>query len=102
MFQGRQTNRLALAEADFRSGSRALRAPAPVGQAGASCCGRPFGGHANSPQNDQSTGYYYNLTGHCPESGFNNSRQPEPTDWPFIGPVVVSGRKLPEQFPAAG
>ena len=49
-------------------------------------------GHVNSPQNDHHTGYYYNLTGHCPEPGFNNSRQPEPTDWPFMGSVVASGR----------
>ena len=50
-------------------------------------------GHVNSPQNDHHTGYYYNLTGHCPEPGFNNSRQPEPTDWPFIGSVVASRQK---------
>ena len=56
-------------------------------------------GHVNSPQNDHHTGYYYNLTGHCPEAGFNNSRQPESTDWPFIGSVVASRRKLHPYLP---
>ena len=47
-------------------------------------------GHADSPQNDHHAGYFYNLTGHCPEPGFNNSRQPLRDDWPYIGSVVGS------------
>ncbi|MCA9127314.1 MAG: DUF1501 domain-containing protein, partial [Planctomycetales bacterium] len=43
--------------------------------------------------NDHHAGYYYNLTGHVPDSSFKtlgNDRRPYTDDWPFIGSVVGS------------
>ncbi len=45
--------------------------------------------------NDHHAGYYYNLTGHVPDSTFKtlgNDRRPYGDDWPFIGSVVGSRR----------
>ena len=45
--------------------------------------------------NDHHAGYYYNLTGHVPDSTFKtqgNDRRPYADDWPFIGSVVGSRR----------
>ena len=44
-------------------------------------------GMTESP-NDHHAGYFYNLTGHRPEPGFNNQRRPRPDDWPYMGCVV--------------
>src|SRR5947209_11734920 len=53
-------------------------------------------GHYGRGTNDHHAGYYYNLTGHEPDSTFRqllNNRKPYGTDWPFIGSVV--GYKRP-------
>lgn len=45
--------------------------------------------------NDHHAGYYYNLTGHVPDSTFlslGNNRTPYSTDWPYMGTVVASRR----------
>lgn len=45
---------------------------------------------------DHHAGYYYNLTGHAPDSSFKqqgNDRRPAPDDWPYMGSVV--GMKRP-------
>jgi hypothetical protein len=45
--------------------------------------------------NDHHAGYYYNLTGHIPDSTFlslGNNRTPYATDWPYMGTVVASRR----------
>lgn len=60
------------------------------------------GGTVNT--NDHHAGYYYNLTGHVPDTSFRtlgNNRTPFPEDWPFMGSVV--GSKLPphEYLPSA-
>jgi len=44
-------------------------------------------GQRDTP-NDHHAGYFYNLTGHPPEPGFDNRRRPKPDDWPFVGSVV--------------
>lgn len=47
--------------------------------------------------NDHHAGYYYNLTGHVPDSTFRtlgNNRTPYPDDWPFLGTVI--GAKRPQ------
>ena len=54
--------------------------------------------------NDHHAGYYYNLTGHVPDSTFlskGNDRTPYADDWPFMGSVVAA--KLPphRQLPSA-
>jgi hypothetical protein len=52
-------------------------------------------GHHNRGTGDHHAGYYYNLTGRQPDPTFRqllNDRKPQPTDWPFIGSVVVSKR----------
>lgn len=43
--------------------------------------------------NDHHAGYYYNLTGHVPDSSFKtlgNDRTPRSDDWPYIGCVAAS------------
>ncbi len=50
--------------------------------------------------NDHHAGYYYNLTGHVPDTTFRtlgNNRTPMPDDWPFMGSVVAS-RVPPHEF----
>ncbi|RUL85051.1 DUF1501 domain-containing protein [Tautonia sociabilis] len=50
---------------------------------------------ASVATNDHHAGYYYNLTGHRPDSTFltlGNDRTPRPDDWPFMGTVVGSRR----------
>jgi hypothetical protein len=45
--------------------------------------------------NDHHAGYYYNLTGHVPDSSFKiqgNDRRPYADDWPFMGSIVGSRR----------
>jgi hypothetical protein len=45
--------------------------------------------------NDHHAGYYYNLTGHVPDSTFlslGNNRTPYSSDWPYMGTVVASRR----------
>lgn len=45
--------------------------------------------------NDHHAGYYYNLTGHVPDSTFlslGNNRTPYESDWPYMGAVVASRR----------
>jgi len=45
--------------------------------------------------NDHHAGYYYNLTGHVPDSTFlslGNNRTPYASDWPYMGAVVASRR----------
>ena len=49
--------------------------------------------------NDHHAGYYYNLTGHRPEPGFNSDRHPLPDDWPYIGSVVASQQRLHPYLP---
>ncbi len=43
--------------------------------------------------NDHHAGYYYNLTGHVPDSSFKtlgNDRTPRSDDWPYMGCVAAS------------
>ena len=54
--------------------------------------------------NDHHAGYYYNLTGHEPDTTFKtqgNDRRPMPEDWPFIGSVVAKYRQSQSRLPAA-
>lgn len=54
--------------------------------------------------NDHHAGYYYNLTGHVPDSTFlslGNDRRPYSDDWPFIGSVVGSRRPNKQGLPSA-
>lgn len=54
--------------------------------------------------NDHHAGYYYNLTGHVPDSTFlsqGNDRRPYPDDWPYIGSVVASRRPSQGSLPNA-
>lgn len=54
--------------------------------------------------NDHHAGYYYNLTGHVPDSTFKtqgNDRRPYADDWPFIGSVVGSRRPNMHGLPSA-
>ena len=49
---------------------------------------------------DHHAGYYYNQTGHAPDSTFltlGNNRKPEPTDWPSM--ACLAGRALPRRSP---
>ena len=49
---------------------------------------------------DHHAGYYYNQTGHAPDTTFltlGNNRKPEPTDWPSM--ACLAGRALPRQSP---
>jgi len=51
---------------------------------------------------DHHAGYYYNLTGHQPDTTFRtqgNDRRPQPDDWPFIGSVVGSRREPHKSLP---
>jgi len=51
---------------------------------------------------DHHAGYYYNLTGHAPDTTFRtqgNDRRPYADDWPFIGSVVGSRRKPHASLP---
>lgn len=60
------------------------------------------GGSVNT--NDHHAGYYYNLTGHLPDTTFRtqgNDRRPYPDDWPFIGSVVASRRDQQGSLPNA-
>lgn len=50
-----------------------------------------LGQHDRGP-NDHSAGRYYNMTGHPPEPGFQNTRATRIDDRPFIGSVVASQR----------
>src|SRR5439155_7742247 len=55
---------------------------------------RSLGDHGRGT-GDHHAGYYYNLTGHAPDPSFRqllNNRKPLPSDWPFIGSVVMSKR----------
>ncbi|TWU17245.1 hypothetical protein Pla52o_54200 [Novipirellula galeiformis] len=50
---------------------------------------------ASVSTNDHHAGYYYNLTGHEPDSTFlslGNDRRPYADDWPYIGSVVGARR----------
>ena len=50
--------------------------------------------------NDHHAGYYYNLTGHIPDTTFRtqgNNRTPYSDDWPFMG-SVVSAKRPPHEF----
>lgn len=54
--------------------------------------------------NDHHAGYYYNLTGHVPDTSFRtlgNNRTPFPDDWPFMGSVVAAKRTSPSALPDA-
>ncbi len=54
--------------------------------------------------NDHHAGYYYNLTGHVPDSTFlslGNDRRPYPDDWPYMGTVVASRRSPHPSLPNA-
>jgi uncharacterized protein (DUF1501 family) len=54
--------------------------------------------------NDHHAGYYYNLTGHQPDSTFlslGNDRRPYADDWPFIGSVVGARRPQSNALPNA-
>ncbi len=54
--------------------------------------------------NDHHAGYYYNLTGHSPDSTFKtqgNDRRPYADDWPFMGSVVASHRQPASSLPNA-
>ncbi len=60
------------------------------------------GGTVNT--NDHHAGYYYNLTGHVPDTTFRtlgNNRTPFPDDWPFMGSVVASKHSPHEFLPNA-
>src|SRR3954463_10760787 len=60
-------------------------------------------GHMGRGTGDHHAGYYYNLTGRAPDPTFRqllNNRKPEPTDWPFIGSVVVSKRPAHPYLPS--
>lgn len=53
---------------------------------------------------DHHAGYYYNLTGHVPDSTFKqqgNDRRPYPDDWPFMGSVVAARRAPHAKLPNA-
>jgi Protein of unknown function (DUF1501) len=53
---------------------------------------------------DHHAGYYYNLTGHAPDSSFHrllNARKPEPTDWPSMASVVALKRPPHPSLPSA-
>ena len=52
--------------------------------------------------NDHHAGFYYNLTGHVPDSTFlslGNNRIPFPDDWPCMGAVVASKRPPHPRLP---
>jgi hypothetical protein len=54
--------------------------------------------------NDHHAGYYYNLTGHVPDSSFltrGNDRTPQPDDWPYMGCVVAARRPPQAHLPNA-
>lgn len=54
--------------------------------------------------NDHHAGYYYNLTGHVPDTTFKtqgNDRRPYADDWPFMGSVVGSRRTKQGSLPNA-
>ena len=54
--------------------------------------------------NDHHAGYYYNLTGHVPDSTFlslGNNRTPYPDDWPYMGSVVAAKRTASPGLPNA-
>ncbi len=53
--------------------------------------------------NDHHAGYYYNLTGHVPDSTFltlGNNRTPYADDWPCMGAVVAAKRPPHPYFPS--
>jgi hypothetical protein len=53
---------------------------------------------------DHHAGYYYNLTGHAPDSSFHrllNARTPESTDWPSMASVVSFKRPPHPSLPSA-
>jgi hypothetical protein len=61
---------------------------------------RSVGGTVNT--NDHHAGYYYQLTGHVPDTTFlslGNDRRPYAEDWPFIGSVVGSRRSIHPSLP---
>jgi hypothetical protein len=54
--------------------------------------------------NDHHAGYYYNLTGHEPDSSFStlgNDRTPYPDDWPYMGSVAAAKRPRHPTLPNA-
>ena len=60
-------------------------------------------GHYGRGTGDHHAGYYYNLTGHAPDSTFPallNDRTPRETDWPFMGSVVGSSRPAHPYLPS--
>jgi hypothetical protein len=60
-------------------------------------------GHFGRGTGDHHAGYYYNLTGHAPDPTFRqllNDRKPLPSDWPFMGSVVVSKRPAHPYLPS--
>ncbi|MDF1756332.1 MAG: DUF1501 domain-containing protein [Verrucomicrobiales bacterium] len=53
---------------------------------------------------DHHAGYYYNLTGHAPDTTFKqlgNDRRPYPDDFPFMGSVVGMSREAHPSLPQA-
>ncbi|MFG0261541.1 MAG: DUF1501 domain-containing protein [Novipirellula sp. JB048] len=59
---------------------------------------------ASVSTNDHHAGYYYNLTGHEPDSTFlslGNNRRPYADDWPYIGSVVGARRGGNSSLPNA-
>jgi uncharacterized protein (DUF1501 family) len=60
-------------------------------------------GHYNRGTGDHHAGYYYNLTGREPDPTFRqllNARKPLPSDWPFMGSVVISKRPAHPYLPS--
>jgi Protein of unknown function (DUF1501) len=54
--------------------------------------------------NDHHAGYYYNLTGHVPDSTFlslGNNRTPYSDDWPYMGSVIAAKRPARAGVPSA-
>ena len=64
---------------------------------------RSLGDHGRGT-GDHHAGYYYNLTGHAPDSTFHrllNARTPYPTDWPSMASVVAMKRPPHPSLPQA-
>ncbi|QDS91501.1 hypothetical protein FF011L_02310 [Roseimaritima multifibrata] len=60
------------------------------------------GGTVNT--NDHHAGYYYNLTGHVPDTTFltlGNDRRPYSDDWPFMGSVIAAKKATASSLPGA-
>ena len=64
---------------------------------------RSLGDHGRGT-GDHHAGYYYNLTGHAPDTTFHrllNARTPYPTDWPSMASVVAMKRPPHPSLPQA-